>query len=75
MNRLRAFAVFCYDFVVGDDWRLALGVVLGLAGQLAGNHFATIVEGNEQLAELGRTVLWEGAQEISFSEDLSQPKD
>ncbi len=31
MRRLRAFAAFCYDFVVGDDWRLALGVVLGLA--------------------------------------------
>lgn len=30
MNRLRAFAVFCYDFVVGDDWRLAVGVVGGL---------------------------------------------
>ena len=36
------------------------------AGQLAGNHFATIVEGNEQLPELGRTFLWEGAQEITF---------
>jgi hypothetical protein len=29
-SRLRAFAVFCFDFVVGDDWRLALGVVAGL---------------------------------------------
>jgi hypothetical protein len=36
------------------------------AGQLAGNHFATIVEGNEHLAELGKSFLWEGAQEISF---------
>jgi Protein of unknown function (DUF3830) len=33
-------------------------------GQLAGNHFATIVEGREQLPELGRVVLWEGAQPI-----------
>jgi Protein of unknown function (DUF3830) len=36
------------------------------AGPLAGNHFATIVEGGEHLRELGRLVLWEGAQEISF---------
>ena len=38
-------------------------------GQLAGNHFATVVEGGEQLAELGRRVLWEGAQEIEIVED------
>ena len=37
-------------------------------GQLAGNHFATIVEGAEQLPELGRVVLWEGAQPIVFEE-------
>jgi hypothetical protein len=35
-------------------------------GQLAGNHFATIFEGNELLGELGELVLWKGAQEISF---------
>ena len=38
-------------------------------GQLAGNHFATVVEGREHLAELGRRVLWEGAQEIEIVED------
>ena len=27
---IRAFAAFCYDFVVGDDWRLAIGVIAGL---------------------------------------------
>jgi len=36
-------------------------------GQLAGNHFLTIIEGNEHLSELGRLVLWEGAQPIRFS--------
>jgi len=38
------------------------------AGALAGNHFATVVEGAENLAELGRLTLWEGAQAISFRE-------
>ncbi len=38
------------------------------AGQLAGNHFATIVEGDEQLGELGRRVLWDGSQKIVFTE-------
>ena len=34
------------------------------AGPLSGNHVMTIVEGGEQLSELGRRVLWEGAQPI-----------
>ena len=38
------------------------------AGRLAGNHFATVVEGAELLPELGRSCLWEGAQPIFFEE-------
>jgi hypothetical protein len=38
------------------------------AGPLAGNHFATVLEGTEQLPGLGRTTLWEGAQPIRFAE-------
>ena len=38
------------------------------AGQLAGNHFATVVEGREHLAAIGEKVLWEGAQPIRFTE-------
>jgi hypothetical protein len=38
-------------------------------GQLAGNHFATIVEGGERLPELGDVVLQQGAQDIRFEAD------
>lgn len=37
-------------------------------GQLAGNHFATVSAGTPELFELGRRILWEGAQEIRFEE-------
>ena len=37
-------------------------------GPLAGNHFATIEEGRELLAEVGRLVTWEGAQDIRIEE-------
>jgi Protein of unknown function (DUF3830) len=38
------------------------------AGALAGNHFATVLEGLEGSGELGRRTLWLGAQPIRFEE-------
>jgi hypothetical protein len=35
-------------------------------GQLAGNHFLTIVEGLENIVPLGKLTLWSGAQDIVF---------
>jgi hypothetical protein len=29
--RLKAFGLFWYDFVIGDDWSVAAGVVIALA--------------------------------------------
>jgi hypothetical protein len=40
-------------------------------GPLAGNHFATLVPDDgwrDRLREVGRRVLWDGAQQISISE-------
>jgi hypothetical protein len=31
MNRLRAFGRFWWDFIVGDDWRVAAGLAVTLA--------------------------------------------
>ena len=31
MSRVRAFGDFLYEFVIGDDWRIAAGVVVALA--------------------------------------------
>lgn len=35
-------------------------------GQLAGNHFLTVVEGRERLRAVGVKTLWEGAQDVLF---------
>jgi len=39
MNILKRFGSFWYHFIVGDDWKVAVGVVIGLAatGYLAHN--------------------------------------
>jgi hypothetical protein len=36
------------------------------SGPLAGNHFLTIVGGAEQLAEMGKRVLYHGAHDVHF---------
>lgn len=35
-------------------------------GALAGNHFLTVVKGQDQLEAMGKMVLWQGAQDIAF---------
>jgi hypothetical protein len=38
MRRLKAFGLFWWDFVVGDDWRVAAGVIVVLAVSAALAH-------------------------------------
>jgi hypothetical protein len=35
VSALRSFGRFWYDFVIGDDWRVALGVAVALAATWA----------------------------------------
>jgi hypothetical protein len=37
-------------------------------GNLAGNHFATVVDSGEQLRELGHKLIWDGAQDVTIEE-------
>jgi hypothetical protein len=32
MKYIRGFVLFWYDFIVGDDWRVAAGIILAFAG-------------------------------------------
>ena len=47
---------------------LAYGACLfsSCSGQLSGNHFLTIIEGEEYLEEIGTKILWDGAQEVEI---------
>ena len=42
MRRIRAFAHFWWDFVVGDDWRTAAGVVLAIGATALLVHAGSI---------------------------------
>jgi len=59
-------------FYPGGDSEAELLIAYGACsfaskvGPLAGNHFLTVVDGVDTLRQLGRRVLWEGAQEVSF---------
>jgi hypothetical protein len=35
MRKIKRFGAFWYDFVVGDDWRIAVGVAAALAITIA----------------------------------------
>jgi len=42
MKQLKAFGAFWYDFIVGDDWHVAVLVVIGLALTAVLTHAANV---------------------------------
>ena len=42
MRHVKAFGAFWYDFIVGDDWRVAALVVIGLAATALLAHAARL---------------------------------
>jgi hypothetical protein len=42
VHKLRAFLEFWYDFVVGDDWRVAMTVALALAATIVADRLTGV---------------------------------
>jgi len=42
VSKIKAFGAFAYDFVIGDDWSVALGVVIALAITYGLSHGAKV---------------------------------
>ena len=64
MKFLKAFGQFWYDFIIGDDWKIAVAVVLSL-GVLFG-AMAT-----DLLGDTGLTLLGGAAIVIAFAISLA----
>ena len=42
VSKIKAFGAFAYDFVIGDDWSVALGVAIALAVTYGLAHAAKV---------------------------------
>ena len=63
MKFLKAFGQFWYDFIIGDDWKIAVAVLLAL-----GVTLVTMATG--VLGDAGLTVLGGVAVVVAFSISL-----
>ena len=55
MKLLRAFGQFWYDFIIGDDWKIAVGVLLALIIIFVAMTFGAL--GDSALAIFGAAVI------------------
>jgi hypothetical protein len=42
MRALRTFGMFWYNFIIGDDWRVALTIAVALGATLAVNRMTDV---------------------------------
>jgi hypothetical protein len=71
MRYVKAFGRFWYDFIIGDDWKIAVAVALGLA--LVVGLLKADVVGDHALAVIGGIVLVL-AFAISLALDVRPPR-
>ncbi|GAB2646388.1 hypothetical protein [Kribbella swartbergensis] len=64
MRFLKAFGQFWYDFIIGDDWKIAVAVVLALGLTLA-------VMATGLLGDTALTLLGGAAVVVAFSISLA----
>lgn len=55
MKLIRAFGQFWYDFIIGDDWKIAVGVIVALIIIFLGMTSGAL--GDSALAVLGGAVI------------------
>jgi hypothetical protein len=69
---LKSFGQFWYDFIIGDDWKIAVGVVLALALAVLAMKTNTLSDQLVALAGGGAVV---GAFAISLAVDVRPAAD
>ncbi len=71
MTFLRAFGAFWYDFIIGDDWKIAVAVILSLSCLVA--VMKTNLLSDHGLAILGGVTIL-GLFAASLAIDVRKPK-
>ena len=64
MKFLKSFGAFWYDFIIGDDWKIAVGVLIALAATLAALKA-------EVFGDTGLTILGGIAVVVAFTVSLA----
>ena len=69
MRYLKAFGQFWYDFIIGDDYKIAVSVVLALLAIVAALTFASL---SDTMLTVGGAVLLMAAFTLSLLVDIRE---